>query len=137
MPVYCMAYYGEEQETSGFTVFCFIIALLYFILTVVALFKIIAIAKDVKQINNRIEDYENPYYYYLMGNKEKAKEILSKQMVRDMELKWSGIETFDIGYWERCFERIECEMPDVLKDIRCIDDYRNLYDKRKRKEQEQ
>ena len=133
MPAFCMAYY-VEQETSGFVILYYFIGFIFFVLTIVAFIKIIGIAKSVNEIKERIGDNENPYYYYLMGDKEKAKEIMTKQMVRDLEDKWSGTENLNINQWEKEFERIECEIPDVLKEVKCISDYWKLFGKKKKKE---
>lgn len=134
MPAFCLAYYGEEKETSGFVVLYGIIGFIYFILTIVAIFKIIGISKNVNEIKERIGDNENPYYFYLMGDKEKAKEIMTKQMVRDLENKWSKDESFSYYYWKKEFDRIECEIPDILKDVKSISHYEKLFGKKKEKE---
>lgn len=130
-----MAYYGDEPAITLGDVFTFIIGFFFFVLTVVALIKIISIAKDVRLIRDKSAKEDNPSYYFLMGDKEKAKEILTKQMVAELEETWRKDESnfFNHKYWKKEFDKIDCEMPEIFKDIKSLHDYKMLFEKKEDK----
>ena len=127
MPALCLASYGEEEASSvAVVLYCFI-GFIYFLLTIVALVKIVKISNDVEDIKGRMSLEEDPYYYYLIDEKEKAKKAMIKNMVKDMEEKWQKAESLDMEKWKKKFERIGCEMPEKFKNIIVPGDYRDLF----------
>ena len=132
LPTICLAYYDDEPSITALDAIMFVIGIFFFILSVVALFKIINIAKDVKAIKEKIEKKDNPGYYYLIGDKEKAKEILTKQMVAELEEIWRKDENnyFNHYYWKKEFERLNLEVPEILKDIKSLIDYKKLFEEK-------
>lgn len=137
MPLALFAYYGEyDNEPSSFVQLLMFIFLVWGILEVILFFKIWGMTKNVKNISNNIlrtNTRELLRKYRLLGNKDKAAEILIQEFLNEMEKtihsgsynSGQNIEE-EVAELEFQLAQLEQKLPEKFKKLKTAGDYEKL-----------